>query len=67
MITGTDHLVLAVANLEEGIATWSANLSQLPTHTVRGGGNGVDQAFFTLADDTFVELIAPSMGAILWP
>lgn len=58
-ITGTDHLVLLVEDLEAGIRTWRDDLGLTLTHRVALTEAGIDQAFFLLADGTFMELIAP--------
>ena len=60
MISGTDHTVLAVYDIEQGIQQWSSITGRQPDHTVRGTDSDLHQAFFTLPDNTFIELIAPS-------
>ena len=58
-LTGTDHLVLLVADIEAGIRTWRDGMGLSLTHRVSLSEAGIDQAFFLLADGTFLELIAP--------
>ena len=58
-VTAIDHLVLLFSTLDEGIATWTNITGAEPAHVVRDA-SGVDQAFFTLPDRSFIELLAPS-------
>jgi methylmalonyl-CoA epimerase len=58
-VTGTDHLVLLVADIEEGIRSWSA-LGMTLTHRADLPDAGLAQAFFLLGDGTFLELVSPT-------
>ncbi len=57
--TGTDHIVLAVRDLEAGIRNWRDGLGMTLSHRADLHDAGIRQAFFTMADHTFIELIAP--------
>ncbi len=59
-ITEIDHIVIAVADIEEGIRNWRDGLGLHLTHTAENAEAGIKQAFFALADGTFIELIAPA-------
>ena len=59
-ITGTDHIVIAVRDIEDGIRNWRDGLGLSLSHTVDLDEAGVRQAFFALDDGTFIELIAPA-------
>jgi methylmalonyl-CoA epimerase len=58
-ITGTDHVVIAVRDIEDGIRNWRDGLGLTLSHTADLSDVGIRQAFFTLADNTFIELVAP--------
>ncbi len=55
-----DHIVLLVASLEHGISTWQDKLGLTLDYRIEQPTAGIAQAFFTLADGTFIELIAPT-------
>ncbi len=55
---GQDHLVLVVADMESAIEKWRDRLGLPLAHCVDLEEHGIQQAFFTLADNTFVELLA---------
>jgi len=57
-IKGTDHIVILVANMEEAVGNWS-RMGMALTHRVTHERAGIHQAFFSLSDNTFIELIAP--------
>ncbi|MEM8767746.1 MAG: VOC family protein [Pseudomonadota bacterium] len=57
--TATDHIVLAVRDIEEGISNWRDRLGMPLSHRADLDDAGVRQAFFSLQDGTFIELIAP--------
>jgi methylmalonyl-CoA/ethylmalonyl-CoA epimerase len=57
-ITGIDHIVLRVKDIDEGIASYKKLGLEL-TKTLETPGIG-KQAIFRLSDDTFVELVAPT-------
>ena len=59
-LTGTDHLVLLVADIEAGVRTWRDDLGLQLTHRADLPEAGMAQAFFLLNDGTFIELIAPA-------
>ncbi len=54
-----DHVVLVVASIEQGITAWQDKLGLDLTYQVDLTDNRVAQAFFSLKDGTFIELIAP--------
>ena len=58
-ITGFDHVVLLVEDLDEGIRTWRDQLGIPLSHKVELPDTGIAQAFFSLSDGTFIELVAP--------
>ena len=62
-ITGTDHVVIAVRDLDEAIGRWRDGLGMILSQRVDLEHEGLRQAFFSLADGTFVELIAPAHDA----
>lgn len=57
--TETDHIVIVVADIEAGIEIWRDRLGIALSHRVSVPEDGIEQAFFQLADNTFIELIAP--------
>lgn len=59
-IIGTDHIVIAVRDIEDGIRNWRDGLGLSLSHTVDLEEAGIRQAFFALDDGTFIELIAPA-------
>ena len=59
-IVGTDHTVMLVQDIEAGITTYRDHLGLELSHTVDHIEAGISQAFFALADGTFLELIAPA-------
>ena len=59
-LLGTDHLVIAVNDIDAGISNWRDKLGLKLSHRASVAGAGLEQAFFKLADNTFVELIAPA-------
>jgi len=59
-ITGTDHIVIAVRDIEDGIRNWQDRLGLTLSHAVDLDDVGIRQAFFALQDGTFIELIAPA-------
>lgn len=56
MITGLDHVVLLVRDIEAGVATYQTLLGQKPAW--RSQGDGTESVLFTL-DNMSVELLAP--------
>ena len=59
-IVGTDHTVILVQDIEAGITTYRDHLGLELSHQVEHTEAGIRQAFFSLADGTFLELIAPA-------
>lgn len=59
-VSGTDHVVIAVRDIDEGIRTWGDRLGLTLSHTADLPEAGLRQAFFALDDGTFIELIAPA-------
>ena len=57
-LLGQDHLVLVVREMESAIETWRDKLGLPLQHYVELEEHGIQQAFFPLADGTFVELLA---------
>jgi catechol 2,3-dioxygenase-like lactoylglutathione lyase family enzyme len=57
MITGLDHVVILVRDIEVGVATYQALLARKPAW--RNQSDGADSVLFTL-DNMSVELLAPS-------
>ena len=55
---GQDHLVLVVKDMESAIERWRDQMGLQLQHYVDLEEYGIQQAFFPLADGTFVELIA---------
>ena len=58
-IVGSDHTVLLVRDIEEGIQTYRDRFNMVLSHRAGNTDVGINQAFFALADGTFLELIAP--------
>ncbi|MFP6808068.1 MAG: VOC family protein [Pseudomonadales bacterium] len=59
-ITELDHIVIVVDDIDKGIEAWRDNLGLTLSHKVNLDDAGIRQAFFTLDDGTFLELIAPA-------
>jgi methylmalonyl-CoA epimerase len=59
-LQGQDHVVLVVADIETAIEKWRDQLGLPLHHLVTHEEHGLQQAFFPLADGTFIELIAPT-------
>lgn len=59
-LLGQDHLVLVVADMDSALVKWRDQLGLPLQHFVTHEEYGIAQAFFPLADGTFVELIAPT-------
>lgn len=57
-LLGQDHLVLVVADMDSAIEKWRDRLGLDLQYFVTHEEYGIQQAFFPLADGTFVELIA---------
>ena len=63
---GVDHQVFVVAEMGPSIEFWQGQLAIELQFRTTNEEYGVDQAFFTLPDGTFVELLAPTAGSRLW-
>ena len=59
-LTGFDHLVIRVADLDEGIRTYRDRLGLTLDRTDQTDALGVKQAFFNLPDGGFIEVVAPT-------
>ncbi len=59
-MTEIDHIVLLVRDIDGAISTWD-KLGFKLSYRVHLGDVGLGQAFFILADATFIELIAPTV------
>ena len=55
---GQDHLVLVVEDMESAVEKWRDQMGLPLAHYVDLEEHGIQQAFFTLSDNTFVELLA---------
>ncbi len=58
-ITGVDHIVVRVKDIDEGIASYRDNLGMTMERTAESAELGIKQAFFPLADGGFLEVVAP--------
>ncbi len=56
---GLDHIVIRVKDIEEGIATFKDKLGMELSHTGENEALGIKQAMFKMANDSFIEVIAP--------
>jgi methylmalonyl-CoA/ethylmalonyl-CoA epimerase len=59
-ITGYDHLVVRVNDLDEGIATYRDTLGLTLDRTDENDALGIKQAFFNLPGGGFIEIVAPT-------
>jgi len=57
-ISGIDHIVILVKDIEDGIKKWQ-DFGLSLSHQVELKEAGIQQAFFKLGDNTFIELLAP--------
>lgn len=57
---GIDHQVFVVADLGLAIEFWQSQLGIKVQFRSKSVEHGVEQAFFPLPDDTFIELLAPT-------
>ena len=60
---GVDHQIFVVAEMDPSIEFWQGLLAIELQFRTTNEEYGVDQAFFTLPDGTFVELLAPTAGS----
>jgi len=58
-ITGVDHVVVRVKDIDEGINTYRDKLGMELERTAESAAIGIKQAFFPLADGGFLEVVAP--------
>ena len=58
-ITGVDHIVVRVKDLDKGISTYRDKLGMELERTDESEAIGIKQAFFPLADGGFLEVVAP--------
>ena len=58
-VESIDHLVFIVSDINRGIQQWQ-KLGLKLTHRASIGSIKMEQAFFMLNDDSFIELIAPA-------
>lgn len=58
-VTGFDHLVVRVNDIDEGIATYRDQLGLTLDRTDEHEGLGIKQAFFNLPNGGFIEIVAP--------
>ena len=59
-ITGYDHLVVRVNDLDEGIATYRDRLGLALDRIDESDALGIKQAFFNLPNGGFIEVVAPT-------
>jgi methylmalonyl-CoA/ethylmalonyl-CoA epimerase len=60
MVQKIDHVVIAVHDLNEGIAQYEKTFGLKPSRTGERPGDGFKSAFYDLPDGGFVELIQPT-------
>ncbi|MBU4318437.1 MAG: VOC family protein [Proteobacteria bacterium] len=58
-ITGMDHIVVRVKDIEEGIKTFRDKLGMTLERTSESEAMGIKQAFFPFPNGGFLEVIAP--------
>lgn len=58
-LTGFDHLVVRVNDIDAGIATYRDQLGLTLDRTDEHEGLGIKQAFFNLPNGGFIEIVAP--------
>jgi methylmalonyl-CoA epimerase len=63
MICGIDHVVIAVKDIDAGIRTWRDGLGLSLSHRASHPEAGLEIAFFSLADGSFMELVSPTSEA----
>ena len=59
-ITGYDHLVVRVNDLDEGIATYRDRLGLVLDRIDESDALGIKQALFNLPNGGFIEVVAPT-------
>jgi len=58
-ITGVDHIVVRVKDIDEGIASYRDKLGMKLERTGESEALGIKQAFFPFDDGGFLEIVAP--------
>ena len=61
-IAEMDHLVIVVEDIDAGIQVWRDRLGLTLSHRVDLDEAGIQQAFFSLDDGTFIELVASAQN-----
>ena len=59
-LTGFDHLVVRVNDIDEGIATYRDRLGLTLDRTDESEALGIKQAFFNMRTGGFIEIVAPT-------
>ena len=59
-LTGFDHLVVRVNDIDEGIATYRDRLGLPLDRTDESEALGIKQAFFNMPNGGFIEIVAPT-------
>ena len=59
-LSAFDHLVVRVADIDEGIATYRDTLGLTLDRTDESAALGIKQAFFNLPGGGFIEVVAPT-------
>jgi methylmalonyl-CoA epimerase len=59
-ITGVDHIVVRVKDIDEGIATYRDKLGMTLERTAESEALGIKQAFFPFDNGGFLEVVAPT-------
>ena len=59
-LTGFDHLVVRVNDIDEGIATYRDRLGLTLDRTDESEALGIKQAFFNMPNGGFIEIVAPT-------
>ena len=59
-ITGVDHIVVRVKDLDEGIKSYRDNMGMELSETTESAELGIKQAIFPFADGGFLEVVAPT-------
>jgi methylmalonyl-CoA/ethylmalonyl-CoA epimerase len=60
MVRNIDHVVIAVRDLNEGVAQYEKTLGMKPSRTAEYLNEGFKSAFYDLAGGGFLELIQPT-------
>ncbi len=57
---GVDHIVVRVKDIDAGIETWRDKFGMQLERTAESEALGIKQAFFTLPNGGFIEIVAPT-------